>query len=159
MLQSEREFLAGHAVKAVMSRYEVAPCGFYSENVRQKFIFLLQAVDRLVQNVRQPLLFTDVLPGFDLVVMQPEGWTPAAAAEFDSRVLSSVDDRVLELLAQALEGMAHDAAGAHVFESQDGLVYFGFQSAQRAEVITEMGISPDSILDASAQLVQGETVQ
>jgi len=161
MQQQEREMLAGHAANAVMGRFKTAPDGFYSENVRQKLILLLQIVDRLALQTEAPLFFSEIVSGYDLVVMRPSGWVPPTDvdAPFDSRVLSAVDDRMLVLLGETFAGVAQPSAGAHVFSSEDGLVYFGFQSVHRAATLAEMGLSLTELVNVTAPLLPEGSVQ
>lgn len=152
MQKSERANLAELAANKVVGGAGVEGAGFYGENVRQKFIFLLQVVDHLAANAQMPLLLTDILPGFDLVVMKPERWAPQGDIVFNSQHFSSVDDRVLDLLAVALGDSFLREPGAQVFEAEDGMVYAAFRSAIRAEVLREMGLDSSAIQIADGAL-------
>lgn len=172
MLQQEREHLAGVAMRSVAEVFDSRPGSFYDDSVQHKLILLLQAMDRVAVATDKPVLFGDILPGFDVVILRnvdvslnlAEGGNP-----LDERALSSVDETCLAILGHGLEHHLAQRAksggedhGVYVYEGGDGLHYFCFRTAYRAAVLAEMGVSPDGLIDGS-DLVSGgkgqETIQ
>lgn len=157
MYRQEREQLSNLAVGHVSILFKNNPLGaFYQDSVKHKLGLLLQAVDRAALAVNKPVLFSEIVPGFDLVVLSNPDKTQSRSAEtdeFDSRAMSSVDESCLLLLSEALEQHMKERAaageeehGAFIFQGGDGLHYFGFKTSDRLAVLREMGVAEDGLV-------------
>ena len=161
MLQSQREHLAGLATEQITALFKSAPGAFYQEGVQAKLLMLLQAVDRAAFAVDKPVLFTEILPGFDLVVLRNPDIPVVGITQdaLDSRALSSVDETCLALLSQALEPClkaqsSDDEQGAFIYQGDDGLHYLGFRTRFRTEMLAQIGVAPDGLVTLSGGSLQ-----
>lgn len=148
MLQTERQMVAAHAVSRVG---KVLGKGFgevLSETLAHNFELLFVAVDRAAEAANRPLIITDMLPGYDVVIARAavtghREMMPKAG--MDVRGGTSVSPEFLRALTMALDDefkeAASTASAAMMFESQDGTCYVAFQSKDRAQALMEMGIS------------------
>lgn len=155
MFQQERECLAGLATERVSGLFNTQPGPFYKDSLQHKLILLLQAVDRAAFAAARPILFAEIVPGFDLAVLSNPDATrkPPEADPLDSRSLSSVDESCLRLLGQALsqyfaerQMAGDDEEGAFIFQGGEGFHYFGFKTMYRQAVLKEMGVSEDGLV-------------
>lgn len=164
MFQQERIKLSGLAVEQVSCLFGTKPGPFYLESMQEKLNLLLQAVDKAAHAVNGPVLFPEIIPGFDLVILRnpdqalnPEG----GVDQFDAKALSAVDESCLQMLAQAVEKhmgerelSGEDQLGAYIFKGSDGLHYFGFRTRDRATILGEMGVADDGIIKFGSEVLQ-----
>lgn len=155
MLQQERESLANLATERVSGLFKTQPGAFYKESLRHKLLLLLQAVDRTALASAKPVLFAEIVPGFDLAILSNPTTSrkPAEDDPLDSRTLSAVDESCLRLLGEALsqylaerKGVGDDDEGAFIFQGGEGLHYFGFKTLYRQAVLKELGVSEDGLV-------------
>lgn len=167
MEQKEREYLAGLATERVVGLFKTFPGAFYQDSVQHKLILLLQAIDRVAVATDKPILFSGIVPGFDLVILRnPDAplRVPSNPAPLDQRALSSVDETCLALLSQAFEQhlaarhaeRGSEEAGSFIYEGGDGLHYFGFRSQYRSGVLKEIGVSEDGLINVAAFIEGGK---
>lgn len=161
MLQQERDYLSGVAAEKVMGLFRVNPGAFYEESVRHKFKLLMQAVDRATVGAGRPVLFTGIIPGYDLAVLQPHGaqLVVPPGDEIDPRSVSSVDETCLALLSKACDqhfAVAQQqgegpSEGVLLYESADQLVYVAFKTEVRAKALASMGVSDDGLMTLDSE--------
>ena len=158
MLQQERETLTELAMEHVSKLFKTQSLGaFYQDGVQHKLGLLLQAVDRAALAVEKPVLFSEIVPGFDLVILRhPDNANshPKVTDEFDARAMSSVDESCLVLLGEAFtqhlkerSAAGEEDQGAYIFQGGDGLHYFGFKSSDRHSILREMGVAEDGLVN------------
>lgn len=162
MLQSQREHLAGLATAQISALFKSPPGAFYQEGVQAKLLMLLQAMDRAAVAVDKPVLFSEILPGFDLVILRNPDVPLVGVTEapLDVAALSSVDETCLALLARALDEylaaqkQGENEEGAFIYRGDDGLHYFAFRTAFRDTILAQMGVSKDGLLTLDGGTLQ-----
>lgn len=150
MLLNERELVASQAVSR-MGQILGSAEGVLADTVKQKLVLLFSAMDQVAQAANRPLLITDILPGYDMVIVRAEvvGHPDSIPkAGIDVRALTPIDPAILHGLTMVLDGEFSVAkGGALLYESDDGTHYIGFQSKNRAIALTHMGIyAEDAVL-------------
>jgi len=155
MLPHERKRLSELASEKVVELFRVHPGEFYQESVTHKFMLLLQTVDRAVVVANGPVIYTGLIPGYDLIVLKKEAEPFLGVFEpLDPRAVSTADETCLALLARACE--IHFASnqnegespleGVFSFLGEDGLMYVGFKSEVKDQVLRAVGVSPDGLV-------------
>lgn len=152
MLLNERELVASQAVSR-MGQILGSTEGMLADAVKQKLVLLFGAMDQVAQAANRPLLITDILPGYDMLIVRAEvvGHPETVPkAGMDVRALTPIDPSILHGLAMVLDGEFSVAkGGALLYESGDGTHYIGFQSKNRAIALNHMGIyAEDTVLMA-----------
>lgn len=160
MLTAERENLAGLAARQVVGLFSSDPGEFYQDGLKRKLNLLLLTVDRVSAEASRPVVCSDIIPGFDLVVTRPQGaGKPERLAEddaVDAAACASLDERCLQLLSQALDRAAEAPAQRGervvVWESLDGTCYFGFKTVDRTRALEALGIVEADMINVSMTL-------
>lgn len=147
MLQTERQMVADHAVSRVGKMLGSGVDEVLSETLSQNFVLLFAAVDSAADAANRPLIITELLPGYDVVVARAAVNDSAEMypkAGMDIRGGTPVSPEFLRALTMALDqefSEAGNSSAALMFESKDGSCYVAFQSKNRAEALMNMGIS------------------
>jgi hypothetical protein len=150
MLLSEREQLVEKAI-AYIATYAPAlkASPEYAERLRHKLMAMLLAVDSAVRVATKPLLFADLVPGFDLLALQSfeaGASVPEVENAIDVRAAVSLDEATLNMLGLVFQKVFGDKVGdpqerCCVYQTQDDVHLVFFQSNRRQHALAAIGVS------------------
>ncbi|WP_454727706.1 MULTISPECIES: hypothetical protein [Cupriavidus] len=133
---------------------------FYTDALQHKIVAALKAVDVAVASGGgRPLLVPAIVPGFDLLVCKRPGVQLRLDDEpVDPRAALKLDANTNELLGRVAETVMPDTSSkTFAYQSTDGVYYFAFRSAYRAEALEAIGILPDEL--SSVDSTAGKVLQ
>jgi len=147
MLNNERSHVAEVAVARMSAVMGMAADSVLIETLKQKLILMLSTMDMAAASVERPLLVTDVVPGYDCLVLGAKFSADNIQTDVDAdvRIQTALDPELLQSLAIALDIEFKENGGALVFESDDGTHYIGFESKNRAQALSSANIGQGSL--------------
>lgn len=151
MLQTERQtFVAQTMAQIDGLLMRDVHWEMHRESLREQFLQTIAIIDRISYATQAPLLLTDWVPGYDLVVARrvADQSPEKAAMPFNGHSLMTIDERNLDLLSAIFDSLFKSIQQeTAVFSSADGTHYVCFKSSYRDAALDAMGIAKDGVIN------------